>query len=125
MLVAIPTSTQTRFKEKKNGLRTQGLSLYTGPSAGYQQTLREYGPPVMGKHGIRQVGFWTDIIGNSNQKLTYMLEWNSLTEREQKWNAFTTDPEWLAAKAETEKNGQIIARIENSILAPTVYSKMK
>ncbi len=77
------------------------------------------------KHGIRQVGFWTDIIGNSNQKLTYMLEWNSLTEREQKWNAFTTDPEWLAAKAETEKNGQIIARIENSILAPTVYSKMK
>ena len=77
------------------------------------------------KHGIRPVGFWTDIIGNSNQKLTYMLEWISLTEREQKWNAFTTDPEWLAAKAETEKNGQIIARIENSILAPTVYSKMK
>ena len=77
------------------------------------------------KHGIHPVGFWTDIIGNSNQKLTYMLEWNNLTEREQKWNAFATDPEWLAAKAETEKNGQIIAHIENSILAPTAYSKMK
>jgi hypothetical protein len=77
------------------------------------------------KHGIHSVGFWTELIGNSNQKLTYMLEWNSLAEREQKWGAFTTDPEWLAARAETEKNGQIIARIENSILAPTAYSKMK
>ncbi len=77
------------------------------------------------RHGIRPVGFWTDIIGNSNQKLTYMLEWNNLTEREQKWNAFTTDPEWLAARAETEKSAEIIARIENSILAPTVYSRMK
>ena len=76
------------------------------------------------KHGIRQVGFWTDIIGNSNQKLTYMLEWNSLAEREKKWNAFATDPEWIAAKAETEKNGQLVARVENSILAPTAYSKM-
>jgi hypothetical protein len=77
------------------------------------------------KHGIRQVGFWTDMIGDSNNKLTYMLQWESLAERERKWQAFVLDPEWFSAKAETEKNGQLITRIENSILAPTAYSKLK
>jgi len=47
------------------------------------------------KHGIRQVGFWTMLIGPSNHALYYLLEWESLAEREQKWNAFAGDPEIL------------------------------
>ena len=78
------------------------------------------------KHGIRQVGFFTDYIGpNCNNKLTYLLEWKSLAEREQKWNAFAADPKWHALRAESEKDGQIVARTENMILSPTAYSKMK
>ena len=34
------------------------------------------------RHGIRQAGFWTTLIGESNQELTYMLAWDSLAERE-------------------------------------------
>ena len=77
------------------------------------------------KHGIRPVGFWTDLIGESNQKLTYMLAWESLAEREQKWNAFAADPEWHAKRAETEKDGPIVAHLSNSILSPTTYSQLK
>jgi len=77
------------------------------------------------KHGIRQVGFWTVLIGPSNHVLYYMLEWDSLGERERRWNAFQSDPEWIAARAETEKGGQIVARIENQILVPTAYSKLR
>ena len=33
------------------------------------------------KHGIKQAGFWTTVIGESNQTLYYMLEWESLAER--------------------------------------------
>ena len=78
------------------------------------------------KHGIRQVGFFTDYIGdNCNNKLTYILEWKSLAEREKVWNGFAADPKWHAARAESEKDGQIVARVENSFLAPTAYSKMK
>ena len=60
------------------------------------------------KHGIKQAGFWTTVIGESNQTLYYMLEWESLAERERKWNAFGADPEWLAARAQTEANGAIV-----------------
>ncbi|MDF1793051.1 MAG: NIPSNAP family protein [Thalassobaculaceae bacterium] len=77
------------------------------------------------KHGIRQAGFWTTLIGECNSDLTYMLQWDSLAEREEKWTAFGADPEWLAARAETEKNGPIIASVSNSILQPTSFSSVK
>ena len=77
------------------------------------------------KHGIRQVGFWTAYVGESNQQLLYLLEWKDLGERERVWNTFQSDPEWLKARAETEKNGPIVARVSNQILAPTSYSKMR
>lgn len=76
------------------------------------------------KHGIRQAGFWTVGIGESNQDLYYMLAWESLAERESKWNAFMADPEWIAARAETEKDGPIVASVGNQILLPTDFSSV-
>lgn len=77
------------------------------------------------RFGIRQAGFWTTVIGENSNDLTYLLEWESLAEREQKWNAFIADKEWLAVRAETEKNGPLVASINNAILAPTAYSKIR
>ena len=77
------------------------------------------------KHGIKQAGFWTTVIGESNQTLYYMLAWESLAEREKKWNAFGVDPEWLSARAQTEANGPIVANVKNFILGPTPYSSVK
>jgi len=75
--------------------------------------------------GIRQAGFWTTVIGESNQTLYYLLEWKDLTERETKWAAFLKDPEWLKARAETEKEGPIVAKVTNYILEPTSYSSVR
>jgi len=48
-----------------------------------------------------------------------------LAERERVWAGFMSDQEWLKARAETEKNGAIVANIASKILAPTAYSKLK
>lgn len=77
------------------------------------------------KHGIRQAGFWTVAIGNSNQDLYYLLQWESLAERETKWGAFMADPEWIEKRAETEKDGPIVASITNEILEPTSFSSVQ
>jgi hypothetical protein len=77
------------------------------------------------KHGIRQAGFFTTLVGESNQELTYFLAWESLAEREKKWNAFATDSEWLAARAKSEEDGQIVGNIVNQMLAPTAFSAVK
>lgn len=77
------------------------------------------------KHGIRQAGFFTTLVGASSQDLTYFLTWDSLADREKKWTAFATDPDWLAAKAETEKDGPIVDTITNQFLVPTSFSSVK
>ena len=77
------------------------------------------------KHGIRQACFWTMLVGDSNQDLYYLLEWESLAEREEKWNKFAADPEWLEKRAETEKDGQIVAKVVNYMLQPTSFSSVK
>src|ERR1700722_12737101 len=77
------------------------------------------------KHGIRQAGFWTTVIGESNQELTYLLAWESLAEREKKWGAFVSDPEWLPARDERGKGGAIGAPFSNSLRQPTSFSSVR
>ena len=77
------------------------------------------------RHGIRQAGFWTTLIGENNQRLYYLLAWESLAERETKWDAFAADPEWHAARAKSEEDGPIVAQVRNEILAPTRFSSVK
>jgi hypothetical protein len=77
------------------------------------------------KHGIKQAGFFTTLIGESNQELTYMLAWESLADREKKWTAFQSDPDWIAARAKTEEDGQIVSNIVSQLLVPTAFSAVK
>ncbi len=77
------------------------------------------------KHGIKQAGFFTTLIGESNQELTYFLAWDSLAEREKRWTAFQTDPEWIEARAKTEADGQIVGNIVSQFLVPTAFSAVK
>jgi NIPSNAP len=84
------------------------------------ETLR-----IWEKHGIRQAGFWTTLIGKSSQEIIYMLAWDSLAEREKRWGAFLADPEWGAVVARTEKDGQLVESISNQLLTPTAFSAVK
>ena len=77
------------------------------------------------KHGIQQMGFWTTEIGPNANDLYYLLQWESLAEREKKWTAFATDPEWIKKKAETEANVQILDSLSNTILKPTGFSAIQ
>ena len=80
---------------------------------------------VWEKHGIKQAGFFTTLIGESNQELTYFLAWESLAEREKKWGAFMADQAWISARADSEKDGPIIANIKSTILQPTAFSSVR
>ncbi|KAF2482055.1 NIPSNAP family-containing protein [Neohortaea acidophila] len=78
------------------------------------------------KHGIKQVGFWTTLVGpNCGNELTYMLAWESLADREKKWDAFFVDPEWVEARTNSEKDGAINKNVFSSFLTPTKFSALK
>jgi hypothetical protein len=104
------------------------LRIYTATPGRLPDLLKRFQSTTLQiwqTHGIRQVGFWTTLVGPSNHELTYMLEWVSLAEREARWNAFQSDPEWIAARAATEANGPIVANIASSFLQPTAFSALK
>jgi NIPSNAP len=44
--------------------------------------------PLWERHGIRPIGFWTTLVGESSNELTYILPWESLADRETRWTAF-------------------------------------
>lgn len=77
------------------------------------------------KHGIRQSGFFTTVIGESNQELTYLLKWDSMAEREKLWTAFMNDPAWVEGRAKSEEDGQIVGNVVSQFLTPTAFSALK
>jgi hypothetical protein len=104
------------------------LRLYTPMPGKLPALLRRFADhtvKIWERLGIRPVGFWTTLIGQSNQQLTYMLAWESMAERERLWSAFVADAEWIAVVAESERDGPIVQNIANELLRPTGFSPMK
>ena len=65
------------------------------------------------------------LIGDGNHDLHYLIAWESLADREKKWTTFQADPAWIAARAESERDGPILANVTSSLLTPTAFSSVK
>ena len=76
------------------------------------------------KYGIKVVGYWTDVVGN-NHELTYICAFDSLEDMGKKWAAFQADSEWLKVRADSEKDGPLVAQVRNKIMRPTPYSALQ
>jgi len=76
------------------------------------------------KHGIRLVGFWTPVIGPSLNEICYLVSFDTADEMQRAWAAVAADPEWIAIKAETERDGPLVLDIANRILRPTAFSPL-
>ena len=104
------------------------LRIYSCVPGRLPALLKRFESQTLGiwkKHGIRPAGFWTVLIGNGNHDLYYLLAWDSLAEREQKWTAFQNDPAWIAARGESERDGPILANINSMMMLPTAFSSVK
>jgi hypothetical protein len=73
------------------------------------------------KYGIGMLGFWNDEIGVSN-RLSYILSFDSMADREKKWTEFQADPGWHKVRAETEASGPIVDHVVNAFMRLTPYS---
>jgi hypothetical protein len=104
------------------------LRIYTtlpGRLPNLLQRFENHTLRIWERHQIRQVGFFTTVVGPNSNDLTYMLQWESLAEREEKWAKFMADEEWVKARAESEKDGPINQNVYSSFLTPTGFSALK
>jgi hypothetical protein len=103
------------------------LRIYTCLPGQLPRLLRRFQDLTLGlwdRHGIRHAGFWTTVIGPTSNDLTYLLEWQSLAERETKWTAFQTDPDWIAGRNASEAAGPILLNVASSILKPVAFGPL-
>jgi hypothetical protein len=77
------------------------------------------------EYGIRLVGFWTPEVGVTNNQLVYMWAWESFEEREAKMGKWQSSPERAAKWAETERDGQLVKKVNNTLLEPYDFSPME
>ena len=54
--------------------------------------------------------------------LIYVLSHKAGTPRKKLWEAFRADPDWLAVRAESEKDGPIVGKAESVYMQRTDYS---
>lgn len=47
-----------------------------------------------------------------------------MADREDRWSAFLTNPDWIAIYTETEKVSPLVQNISNTLLAPTAFSSV-
>lgn len=75
---------------------------------------------------IEPVGFWKVSVGPTSPRLTYLLAWDDLAQRQERWDRFEADPEWQQIRADTNAayGGSPIHAITNSVLQPTPFSPL-
>jgi len=76
------------------------------------------------KHGMTNFGYWTplDAKQGADDTLIYLLAHKSKEAGAASFAAFRDDPDWVKAKAESEKNGSLTTKVESVLLQPTDYS---
>lgn len=86
--------------------------------------FRNYTLELYAKHGIKVIAFFTSVIGESSDRLTYILAFDNLDHREKAWASFFADPDWQRVYRESNANGQLVLRFKNRIFKPTDYSPL-
>ena len=88
--------------------------------------FRDHTVKLFEKHGMTNVGYWVpaDAPGSENT-LIYVLAHASRDAAKRSWDAFRTDPAWLKARAESEKDGKIVDKVEAVYLNPVDFSALR
>ena len=77
------------------------------------------------KHGMKIVGFWTNLVGGESGVLYYIVGYKDLADREKCWQGFLSDPEWKIMLEKSEEDGLIVSKVRNMLLTPTDFSPLR
>ncbi|MFN0069035.1 MAG: NIPSNAP family protein [Limisphaerales bacterium] len=86
------------------------------------QRFRNHTLGLFARHGIESLGYWVPVQNGADTRLFFLLRYPSRAAREASWKAFMGDPQWQAAFAESHRNGELVAKVDNYFLAATDYS---
>jgi hypothetical protein len=90
--------------------------------------FRQHTNGLFEKHGMTLVAYWMPVAApadGSGGTLIYVLAYPSVEARDAAWKAFNADPEWIAARTESERDGKLVSKVDSVLMKATDYSKIK
>lgn len=99
---------------------------HPGKMTALHARFRDHTCKLFEKHGMTLIGFWSPTDKTkADEVMVYLLAYPNKEAADKAWKAFREDPDWLKAKAESEKDGPLVQKVESVFLSPTDYSKLK
>ena len=79
--------------------------------------------PIFDRSGLHSVFFGEVIAGKDMPRLTYLLAFKDMEERDKNWAAFLNDPDWKALLKDPQY-ANTVSKIYKTFLVPTDYSQI-
>ena len=103
-----PTDYSPAIKSSKAGPRVFELREYTASTnnlAALDARFRDHTVGLFAKHGMQNLAYWHLTPGqkNADRKLIYIIAHQSPEAGAASFGAFRQDPDWIKARAESEK----------------------
>ena len=83
-----------------------------GPPVHRESLWERYGVP-------KPIGSWTALSGSRLPAFLYIIKWDSLTQRDERFPRFWADPFWQARRAALTDGMTLVDSIENWLLDPS------
>ncbi|MFY0610543.1 MAG: NIPSNAP family protein [Hyphomicrobiaceae bacterium] len=84
----------------------------------YLKIFEEVAMPLMQRHGIELMGYYSSVVGPQNQ-VVHLWRYDSMADMEAKRAARNDDPDWLKFQQLTEG---LVMMQEDKIMKPTPFS---
>jgi hypothetical protein len=127
-----PTDYSPTLKISREGGRVFELRTYTTPEgklADLDARFRNHTIELFKKHGMENLIYWHRMKDQPGAKTTlvYLLAHKSRDAAKKSFAEFGSDPAWVKAKSESEKNGPLTVPngVKSEFLVPTDYSPLK
>jgi len=75
---------------------------------------------IFDRLGFKVHDFWVEANGSGH--LWYVLEWRSAEQMDSEWIKFRSDDGWQTVRAESEKEGPIVEKINVTVLKRLAWS---
>ena len=125
-VLRLSAAEQKEGKSASQGGRYFEMRTYhanPGKMDALNKRFREHTNRLFVKHGIDLVGYWEPV--DQKDTLIYILAYPNKEARDTSWKAFQSDPDWVKAKAESEKDGVLVNKVDQVFMTPTDYSPIK
>lgn len=131
LILGIQIGSQTKSAQaaQANNARIYELRTYTtneGKLDDLHARFANHTNTIFVRHNMTLIGYWTPSEGETKDNtLIYLIGHESREAAKANWRAFSADPDWKKAYADSKHDGPLVKKVESTFLNPTDYSPLR